>query len=75
MGGGAHGSVHKGKYIGTEPRGDLQPGTTVALKFIPAAAMTPKEVMFQARMRHVSIIRLYDVFACVSRHASLLPVI
>ena len=64
LGHGATGSVYKAKYIGAQARGDLQPGQLVALKFVKAEKVNPREVLTQARMQHMNIVRIFDVLAC-----------
>jgi serine/threonine protein kinase len=65
LGEGSQGAVYKARYIGSVCRGDLEPNAPVAIKFIHSSALNPKEVLLHARLRHMNIIRIYDVFACV----------
>jgi serine/threonine protein kinase len=64
LGEGAQGVVYKARYNGSERRGDLEPNTPVAIKFIPSRGLNPQEVLLHARLRHMNIVRIYDVFAC-----------
>jgi serine/threonine protein kinase len=65
LGQGGMGSVFKGQYIGAERRGLVEPHQPVALKFVPAQQVFPREVLIQAQMQHKFIISVYDVFPCV----------
>ena len=65
LGRGAMGSVHKAKYVGTEPRGMLEPGAECAIKFVPASLLQPREILLQGQLRQRNIITIYDVFPCV----------
>jgi serine/threonine protein kinase len=64
LGEGAQGVVYKAEYNGSGRRGDLKPNTPVAIKFIPSSGLNPQEVLLHARLRHMNIVRIYDVFAC-----------
>jgi serine/threonine protein kinase len=69
LGKGSEGAVFKARYLGREAKGDLQPNQDVAIKITPCDKVRPNEVLLQARIQHINVIRLYDVFRCVSwRH-------
>ena len=58
--------MYKAKYLGPQPRGALQPNQDVAIKITQCDKVRPNEVLLQARIQHINVIRLYDVFRCVS---------
>lgn len=62
LGSGAMGSVHKAKYVGAEARGLLDPDVEVAIKFVPATVLQPREILIQGQLKYRNIITLYDVF-------------
>lgn len=64
LGQGAEGVVYKALYIGLAKKGTMEPHQAVAIKFTPAAKVRPNEVLLQARIQHINVIRLYDVFRC-----------
>ena len=64
IGRGFTGRVYKGQYVGTEPRGDLQPGHFVALKFVKREGLYPQEILLQSQMQHMNIVRVFDVLPC-----------
>lgn len=59
------GAVFKAKYLGPQPKGALLPDQNVAIKITPCDKVRPNEVLLQARIQHINVIRLYDVFRCV----------
>lgn len=65
VGAGATGTVFKGQYVGEHPRGALQPQQQVALKFVKAEQLYPREVLMQARVQHPNITKIFDVLPCV----------
>ena len=67
IGRGYTGRVYKGRYVGAEPRGDLQPGQLVALKFVKREGLYPHEILLQSQMQHMNIVRVFDVFPCAPR--------
>lgn len=62
LGQGAEGVVYKAVYIGNVKKGVMEPNQAVAIKFTPAEKVRPNEVLLQARIQHINVIRLYDVF-------------
>jgi serine/threonine protein kinase len=66
LGRGATGLVFQGTYIGASARGDLQPGQHVAMKFVEAKHVKTREVLVQAQMQHMNIVRIFDVLACAA---------
>ena len=65
LGKGSEGAVFKAKYLGPQAKGALQPGQHVAIKVTPCEKVRPNEVLLQARIQHINVIRLHDVFRCV----------
>ena len=65
LGKGSEGAVFKARYLGKQPKGALQPEQHVAIKITPCDKVRPNEVLLQARIQHINVIRLYDVFRCV----------
>lgn len=63
LGQGAEGVVYKA--IALRSKGSMEQDQAVAIKFTPAAKVRPNEVLLQARIQHINVIRLYDVFRCV----------
>lgn len=63
VGRGAEGTVYKVLYTG-EGVGDLAQNSSVAVKVIHGSKIRPDEVLLQASLKHVNIIRLFDVFRC-----------
>jgi hypothetical protein len=64
LGRGSEGVVVKASFEGPA-KGALVPNKTVAVKITPAAKLRPNEVLLQARVCHISVIQLYDVFKYV----------
>lgn len=64
LGQGAEGVVYKAVFIGKAKKGAMEPNQAVAIKFTPAPKVRPNEVLLQARVQHINVIRLYDVFRC-----------
>lgn len=64
LGQGAEGVVYKAVYTGKAKKGAMEPQQAVAIKFTPAEKVRPDEVLLQARIQHINVIRLYDVFRC-----------
>eukprot|EP00892_Ulva_mutabilis_P011680 jgi/Ulvmu1/8885/UM049_0067.1 len=62
LGQGAEGVVYKAVYTGKTKKGVMEPNQAVAIKFTPAEKVRPNEVLLQARIQHINVIRLYDVF-------------
>lgn len=56
--------MYKALYIGKAKKGTMEPNQAVAIKFTPAEKVRPNEVLLQARIQHINVIRLYDVFRC-----------